>query len=251
MSPPSSNDALIRERIVFFVGDSGTIGFRGVGNKTVDVGSILQRFHQLGLALNREPIEKLQTIRNNIEHYDAMDTSEQMQEAIAATFHVVRDVIVNHLGGDPATLLGAATWGRMLAETEMYDEHLKRCLRSIDALQGVPEPSKVLLENLTCPRCDSELVEALDSDYGIDTRFSCRACGAKLTTYDVIKRHLDEEYRGAWYEAGMGNGSDPIEECVDCALDTFDTEHQVCLICGGRSSSEDYGYDDEGPDPTA
>lgn len=243
LSPPGSNDVLIYERVGFSLSAGGVVSFAGRGRKTVDVHSIIDRYEQLRLPLNDRTLRRLQDIRNNVEHHSAQHTTNEIREAMAATFVLVRDIIEQHLDEAPATLLGADTWSSMLEEKLLYDEQANRCGSSFAALRNVPEPTRPFLSERECPNCSSPLVEALDTNFGLDTRFSCLACGTGISTKALLLDRIDWHYRGSAYDA-VTNGEDPpMITCEACGCHTYDREHEVCLICRCDWTGDDYHYD--------
>lgn len=237
-SPPGSNDALIWERIAFSRSPGGVVAFRGHGTKTVDVGAILERFGQLGLSLERSPLERLQTIRNQIEHHAASSTPQQVQAAIAATFRLVNHIIVEHLDEVPALILDADAWNAMLQEERLYEEQAERCGSSLARLTGVPMPAERLIESAYCPICSSELIEALEPDYRPSSQFMCRGCGGLLDAEQLILFMISESSYGSRPDTLPRIEGAGLDRCGQCGVTTFDTSHCVCLVCG----YEDHNY---------
>jgi hypothetical protein len=233
VSPPESNEGLIYERIGFRIAANGTVTFQGHGTKTVDVGTILERFAQLNLRLERQPLDTLQRIRNQLEHHAPQHSAAQMQEAIAATFRLVNEIIEWHLGEMPPALLDSETWDTMLKEERLFQHEIERCAESIEWLTGLPDKTKELLHHAVCPSCDSSLMENIGSFYHPSMALLCRVCGEEFEADAVIVHTMNnpDVYRRTIVD--LSN----ITDCVTCGDAAFDLSDGVCLICG----SEDDG----------
>lgn len=69
MSPPGSDEVLIKQTIVPAFDNQGQLFFQGKGNKTVDVLQIKDRFREFDIKVNWRIFNEINKLRNNIEHY--------------------------------------------------------------------------------------------------------------------------------------------------------------------------------------
>jgi hypothetical protein len=242
LSPPGTNDALIYQRIEFRRARDGIISIHGRGTKTVDFQEIVDRYTQLGLTLDKTTLERLQKIRNHVEHHSVPEGGDEIREAVAATFAIVRDVVEDHLEDVPATLLGEETWNAMLEEADLFEEQLDRCVASLKRMRQVPLPVQPILDEPECPRCSSALIEALDEEYNLDTRFKCLACGTSISTKDLVLPRLSSLHGGSSYDAIVDGDEPPLTSCDACHERSYDTKDDVCLLCLA-DWNEGYAYD--------
>jgi hypothetical protein len=238
-SPAGSDEALVYERIVFVKDPSDEVVFKGAGKKTVDVAAIKDRYRSLGLALDEAPLDKLQQIRNDIEHYDASrHPHAKVQEAIANTFVLVARVLEDHLGSKPAAVFAPGVWQTMIKEAGTYKDIEQRCRESKRDLENVPDAAKDLLDDFECPECSSPLLRALSSEY-VDSEFECCVCGEVTHLASLVPAALESAYAGESYEAAKDGGPQPIGTCPTCGEEAFHVEDDVCLVCvEGRPYTE-------------
>jgi hypothetical protein len=97
---------------------NGDVDFEPAGNNTVDFEEVRKRFKDFGLSWPAVPIERLQRLRNDLEHFHPREPLQAVKEAIAQSFLMV-DELFKLLHCDPATELGDA-WQVMLAERDFF-----------------------------------------------------------------------------------------------------------------------------------
>jgi hypothetical protein len=90
MSPPGSNEALLKERVTPTLGTDGQTAWIGSGSKTVDVRSIITRLKGLGVeGVEWRLLETLTSIRNEVEHYHSTRPTSVLLETVANCFHLI------------------------------------------------------------------------------------------------------------------------------------------------------------------
>ena len=138
----------------------GGVELQPATSQTIDFSAIGERFKDFGLSIPRAPLDDLNRIRNDIEHYYTENSREAVREAIARAFPVVVDLF-RLLDEPPAALLGD-TWDVMLDVRAVYDKEQAECVKTF---AGVDWYSNLLPGiGLTCPDCGSELVAQRDPD---------------------------------------------------------------------------------------
>ena len=97
LSPPGTNEVLVKQKVVLQKTGSGGLISVGSGKKTVDVFQIQERFTSLGIQTDWKRFEKINTVRNDIEHYFTTVNRGAMEGAISDTFLIIRDFIHTEL----------------------------------------------------------------------------------------------------------------------------------------------------------
>lgn len=141
LSPPGSEEVLIKSRNEFRQVPGGGLISVGVGKKTVDVTQIKERFAALGIQTDWKRFGKVSDLRNEIEHYFTNVSRGAMEGAISDTFLIIRDFIHSELGESPQELLGDAVWTKLLSVSEVFEKERSLCqeaLSSIDWESGAP-----------------------------------------------------------------------------------------------------------------
>ncbi len=231
LSPPGTNDVLIREQFVPQFMADGTVRIVGSGKKTVDFGEIQRRFEALQLKVNWAHLKRLQLLRNEVEHHSPTQPAKVLQEALAMTLPLVTSVLVEHLGADPVSVFNATVWEMMLAEAETYREVEKQCRSSREAMAKIPDgAARALGDFLQCPDCESDLLKATSATFYEGT-FVCQACGDPCEIADVLPKALQQQYSNAIYESIKDGGDSPIGRCPTCSEIAFFVEDDACLLC--------------------
>jgi hypothetical protein len=162
LSPPGSNELLIKAKFKPVRQSDGTVLLAGDGRRTVDAQQIKERFDSLGVGADWSRVEKITRARNDIEHYYTNITQSSLHSLIADAFVVIREFVRSEVGEDPRTLLGDVAWQRMLDVAAVYDQERAEC----DALlQKVDWGSPTLergVRSVSCSECGSGLLRPLD-----------------------------------------------------------------------------------------
>jgi len=265
LSPPGSEEALLKDRVMPVLGVDGVPMWVGKGGKTVDVESIIKRLESLGIkGIDWGLLRKLTELRNDVEHYYSSHPTSGLLEAMAASFHLIQQFVPLYLNTSPLQLLGTDVWTFLTEQEAFYNREHKICQLANQALKW-PLPLLVKsAKSLHCPSCRSELIKPrLPIAQPPDTTFECTSCGT-VSRYEnavevIVAMHLYSDL----YIAATQGGEPPIGRCQRCNHRTYIFDDAFCAICqedspdlscrqcGGeldRDDSDDSDDDDIDPD---
>ena len=233
LSPPSSDEVLIKARIVPGLDAAGELYFKGLGEKTVDEQQIVERFGQLEIRLDWGPLRKLTAHRNVLEHYRFSGSREELHEVVAQSAIMIRRLF-DVLGIDPAEELEPDCWEFLLENEAVFQEELGRCRSSTGTIRWrSPTMARAAATDLACALCRSELVELedpADADQG-SARLKCRAClwtfPAKVRIWPTLVQHFGPDL----YEAATQGGMPPVLKCDACGEVAVVVDEGVCAVC--------------------
>lgn len=232
LSPPGSDEVLIKQRVLPVLDPSNGLKWIGKGDKTVDVQQIRERFHNLGIAVDWNRVEKINKYRNDVEHYHSPLSQNAVRALIADSFLVIRDFVRNHLGQDPLALLGDDTWNTLTSVAEVYEKEKKECTENIEAIDWKYASLEDALTDFRCTKCGSGLIDV--SSPGADrwtATFNCRSCGEKWDFKTMAEQVIVEYFAGQNYSA-VKDGSEPATiTCPECGHDTYLLEENCCVMC--------------------
>jgi hypothetical protein len=260
LSPPGTNDILIRTNKKAIKEPDGSVRILGDGKKTIDCADIEETFKQLQLNADLSKLRRLAEIRNDIEHMHAAVGPALIQEAIADAMPFVRAVIVNELHEEPAPLLGSKAWEALLNEARVFKEEQESCRASFDGINWKSEALAKAASELRCPHCTSTIVR---NDNANATSFDklhlvCSKCGEHAQSDTVFEEALSRAFEWDAHEAAKEGLEPPLENCPECDRDTFvvsearcancefSLEDHECAICSEPLSLDDYRYGDGG-----
>lgn len=236
LSPLESNEVLLKMRVTPIIGPGDKLQFVGQGNKTADVQAIMERFGSLGIKVDWKPLDRLTKHRNRIEHYHFSGERAELAASIAASAAIIRQLVVEVLGGDPLDLLGKACWTTLLETEDVYAAELKRARATVAPIAWFTASMVGAVEagELLCTSCDSGLVaqtDAENSDPGM-AEFRCRSCGAQPVLSELVARALGDHLYADFYIAMTDGGEPPLMECPGCEDELFVLEDTMCAGCG-------------------
>jgi hypothetical protein len=237
-SPPESEGILIYQRFQPRRTPDGVV-LVPAGKVTVDFSEIQQRFKALDLTLDWKRLERMQQIRNDVEHHKLKHPEGVVREAVANTFVLVAAILKDHLEEDPAQVLGA-TWQAMLTEAALFKSVDEECKKSRSALTDVPNTATPAVEDfLQCPSCESTLMYTADDSYW-HADFTCRACGEESDLNAVMPEALAKAYPPPrFWKPGDEPPTQDIGTCPNCNEEAFSIAEDCCLVC-----SESRPYDE-------
>lgn len=227
---------------------NGGIRFKKFGKKTIDFNGLITRAIDFHIPLDKNLLEDLNQIRNDMEHLYSQHPEEKIRAAISKGVVVVAKLL-RYLGEEPDTLLGeepykilGEDWKTMLRIKDVYDEERAAVRKSFKNIYWFTD--EISEEHIVCPNCHSELVQQLNIENTIqsDIKFHCRSCGNDLNYDDVIDCAIDTKFgAGALHRAVKDGDSIPLHTCPMCSKQTLlETEDENCLVCVSCGESLEY-----------
>jgi len=233
LSPPDSNEALIKRKILPISDKNGNIQFQGIGKKTVDVSQIIERFRHLNIAIDRITFSKIISIRNDIEHYYTTETSTKLKELLADAFLVIRDFITIQLNESPIELLGLDCWNTLLDVATIYQKELRECEIEKNKVKWGADSIKMLAPYLRCGHCKSELIKPINhnnSDFRL-IDFHCTSCDRNNSFENIAEDAAAEAFEVDAFISIKDGGEPPLSNCPDCGRETFLISEGFCIAC--------------------
>jgi len=233
LSPISSDEVLIKQKIKPIIDNLGDVKFVGSGKKTVDVFQIKERFKDLSIEIDDKRLQKIIDIRNDIEHYCTKQPSNRLKELLAESFIIIRDFVAIHLGYEPSQLLGTEAWNVLLEVEEIYSKELDQCLDEQSKVEWFADTLSSASNELSCPECSSDLIKPIieNSNDCRSLNFLCCSC-CESFDYETIVSHILAEHFGFDNYLATKEGCDySLVECFECGNETFVVDEGMCMIC--------------------
>jgi hypothetical protein len=233
LSPPDSDEVLIKRQISPGRNASGKLIFQGRGKKTVDVFQIRERFESLGVQVDWRHFADVLGVRNDIEHYWTAESAPRLKEMLTNAFLVMRDFISLELKREPVELLGATTWQTLLDVAAVYAIEQKACKATLADIDWRSPALTKVSEYLCCTHCGSELIKPIDPTANAIAllEFRCVSCGENSDFEDIVEAAAEKCYAGESYIAMTDGGDQPLDDCPECGRGAFLLEEGECLAC--------------------
>lgn len=200
-------------------------------DKTIDFENIKTRFKAFGLEIDKDALEELNKIRNDMEHHFTDKPGATIRAAVVKSFPVISSLF-RQMNENPVEHLGSA-WASMLEERNLYD-YEKAAARGSFAL--VNWHANFLADfEFECTACGWDLIEQVDAKNTSpdSVEFRCRQCGDEPERGDVIEAAVNKAFWADGYlRAKDGDGDGPVFQCQECSLETYLEEDDVCAHCG-------------------
>ncbi len=230
LSPPNTNEVLVKQKVEFQKTTGGGLISVGSGKKTVDVFQIQERFATLGIQTDWKRFEKINALRNEIEHYFSAVNRGAMEGAISDTFLIIRDFIHTELCDNPQELLGDAAWSKLLSVSEVFEKERDLCQKALSAIDWESDALAEAVLELTCAECGSPLLHPLQSTK--ETTLQCRSCGEDEVFNSFAGRAISVHFADENHHSVM-DGGDPVSiSCPHCGEEGYIIEENRCVICG-------------------
>ena len=226
------------------------------GKNTVDFDDIKRRFKEFDIEIDWKPLERVNTIRNEIEHLHFAQPRDAVREALSQSYSVIERLLQDALGHEPVNVLGKDCWSTLLENHDVYVKQLEACQATLAAAPWSSEAARRAFPEFVCPSCQSALVRwrETNADKTAEIELFCAACGAAVEDIgQVMVPALEEAFAGESYLAAKDGGDQPIGECPECwaeayvfeegrcaACDFVMPEDAVCAVCHEGLSTEEY-----------
>ena len=195
LSPPGSDEVLIKQHILPIQNSEGNIEWQGRGKYTIDVQEIRKRFKNLGIFIDWERIDKIKEYRNNIEHYYSSEPYNSIRTLITDCFIVIRDFVREHLKMDPLKLFGTDTWKVLTDVANVYEKEKLECVEHIKSIDFEYDKLETALIEYRCEKCESGLIDVVSQVTDIfDAKFKCRSCGRIWDFVSIVDQVVFEYF---------------------------------------------------------
>ena len=224
------------------------------GQRTIDFATLGPRLRDFGIRVDQAALEKLNHVRNDIEHYFTKDSTEAVRASIATAFPVAAELF-RHARLAPEELLGEA-WQFLLMHRQVYEQELEECRRTFSEIRWIA----AVLEDreIQCPYCELDLVVQSDTKNQDQElmKCKCRACGKDVPAEDAVAATLHAHHALELYEADTDGGDPPLHMCPTCNVEayllTFEytgcawcgEQLEQCVLCGEQLTPENVQWDD-------
>lgn len=233
LSPPNSNNVLIKKRIKPIINADGYVEFIGDGKNTIDKLQIETYFKSLNIIVDWKKVDRIIGQRNNIEHYYTDLDDKQLRIIFSDSFIILDEFITNYLNTTPSDLFGESYWNIIKEEADIYNHIFNECQSQLDKINCNASILEII-KNFCCPYCGSQLIRKI-SDEEFDcfsATFLCISCSKEFLYQDVALDYCDKLYGVHDYFAIKDGGEPLIYMCHECNKHAFLNDENICLNCG-------------------
>lgn len=232
LSPPGSDEALIKQRVLPVLDEGAHLEWKGKGSKTVDVQSIKERFESLKIDVDWKRIDKINSFRNDIEHYFSNQKHQAIRSLISDSFVIINDFIRKHLAADPKELLGDAAWAVLIEVNEVYEREKAECLAALQALEFFDDEILSAFEGYSCDECGSGLImPSVREGEAASAGYTCKSCGKTLPYEKMVSEAVSDYYSHEVYLSHTDGGDSPLADCPECG-GIYLYAQGICASCG-------------------
>ncbi|MCU0093822.1 hypothetical protein N8H72_27885 [Pseudomonas koreensis] len=232
MSDKNSNAALIKQQIVPTINEDGTITWKGIGNKTVDVAGIKTRFKSLEIHVEWDTFDRISRHRNEIEHFYSQLSANDTVQLLSDCFIIINNFLSHHLKMDAKNVLGDEAWRILLEAHEVYEFELEKNIRSINNLTFHHKILNKIFLEFQCITCGSHLIEPKTKRVRAEyTDFCCAECQSSYS-YDEICNFGILDLNANSIQSTHEKSNRLFSNCEECEQGLYLITHRVCTACG-------------------
>jgi|LSQX01.2.fsa_nt_gb hypothetical protein len=230
LSPPGSDEVLVKAAIAIRFDKNGCLIFEGSGKKTVDVAEIERRFNSLGIKTDWVRLRKIQRIRNTLEHYQLDGDVNVLVESINDCFILIRDFLYSELSIDPLVVFDSDIWQEFLENEEVFEREYASVRTSRESSR-LPPKIKLFFDSVECQHCGSELIEISDCRDIYEVVGHCRVCGTENHGPVLLERAIRIATGFEDYRSVKHGGETVFGVCPSCGHRTFCNGESICYTC--------------------
>ena len=207
------------------------------GTRTVDFRELGVRLRRFGVPIDKDAfadLERLNKVRNQIEHHSTSASTEAIRNDVAKSFPVV-SALFRYGKLDPQKLLGNA-WQFLLGIRELYTQELEACRQTFSNVRWMADLLKGAA--IRCPYCGDDLVEQTNSENQDQAQMECkcRSCGTAISAKEAVVATLESLYYWDVLDAAdaMIYDNAPLQACPECGVEAYlvNEDHPCCAWCG-------------------
>lgn len=212
-----------------------------VGNKrnnTVNYKNIRDLFEQRKIEVDWVRLDKINSYRNDAEHYFSTLQYKAVQGLISNSFLIIRDFIAEQLNEDPKEILGSDSWLTMVKIHEVYQREKDDCDSLTETLNFFSDDIFNAVISYSCEECGSDLIYPSKSGIeAVESDFLCKSCESSISYEEFIGTAVKDYHQISSYVAMTDGGDSPITECPFCG-GVYLYEEKICAECGECAAHE-------------
>lgn len=209
------------------------------GRKTIGYEGIKERFKHFELQFDWSRVDRVRTIRNDLEHFYHDGSRASVQEALADAAIAIRSLLAL-LGLDPVRDLGERWWAVLLRNELIFAEELAACRATFAEVCWVNQTAAAASAHFSCEECGSQLIRQADPQNRehADIHPTCAACGSEPDVKALMENAVKRQYYAELYETQTRGGEPPVVRCPECRHYTLVLEGNECAACGNNLGHE-------------
>lgn len=222
---------LVAKNTKFEASKQGHVSTVPYGKATADVRQIVDRLKTFGLIEQHQALEKLQQLRNNVEHAGVDVAEDDMKLAISNVHDFVVSIFLNALALEPADLFSESAWSTLISTEQARSVIKERCTQSIAGATWLTNPASELVTDSTCLTCGSELLEFSTHADHEWSRVVCRECHSEIGAAELMEQLVHDRFGIPYRDISKGSEPD-VQSCFECLHETFVSSEEECFLCG-------------------
>jgi len=232
LSAKDTNAALLKQNIAPFFSAEGTVIWKGIGDKTIDVATIKSRFKSLGIFVEWNVFDRINKHRNDLEHFFSPLPEDDTAALVADCFIIISKFLSEHLNTNAKEALGDEAWEILLYAHQVYDYEQAYSAKLMESLSFNHNIIKQIFLDFICVSCSSSLIHptALRTS-AINSNFYCTECHCKYSYDDICNMGIPDLYINSFW-SGVDFQSHAFSNCEICQEGIYLLEFGVCTSCG-------------------
>lgn len=202
--------------------------------KTLDFKQLKDKLDESQVLIEWGELEKIQKIRNDIEHKYSDENPLIILGLVAASFNVINDFVRKYLQRDPIELFGEEVWSILIEVDRVYQIERKQCINDLDSNTYYNIKILELIKQSNCSECRFDLIKPLKNNADADQiRYRCLFCFQENDYHELIVSAIEQEVDYQQRRDSMFG--DSLNElfctCPSCWMNAYSIESCFCFSC--------------------
>ena len=247
-SPKNSEGILIYSDFRMKIkNENSEIIYEKKGNRTINYDQTKERFKCLGVYLTWENFDKINKIRNEIEHLCSEEKREYLDQVFVNSLQLIDEMFDNIYQNSAKKCMGDEYYQKLCNISDHYKQRKSDCDKTFGYFRDEIERFDDFLKSIECTICGSEFIKnESQSDKFENIVLKCETCGKSNPHKKSISEYADEVGYIALYISQTKGGDiewNFISECPDCSNFTFWNPTSECLskMCKHQSRCRSCG----------
>lgn len=202
--------------------------------KTLDFKQLKDKLDESQVLIEWGELEKIQKIRNDIEHKYSDENPLIILGLVAVSFNVINDFVRKYLQRDPIEIFGEEIWSILIEVDRVYQIERNQCINDLDSNTYYNFKILELIKQSNYSECGFDVIKPLKNNTNShQIEYRCLSCFKETDYHELIVSAIEQEVDYQQRRDSMFGDSlnEVFCTCPSCWTNAYSIESCFCFSC--------------------
>lgn len=202
--------------------------------KTLDFKQLKDKLDESQVLIEWGELEKIQKIRNDIEHKYSDENPLIILGLVAVSYNVINDFVRKYLQRDPIEIFGEEIWSILIEVDRVYQIERNQCINDLDSNTYYNFKILELIKQSNCSECGFDVIKPLKNNTNShQIEYRCLSCFKETDYHELIVSAIEQEVDYQQRRDSMFGDSlnEVFCTCPSCWTNAYSIESCFCFSC--------------------